>query len=65
MKTDKQPTRTCPKCGQTYTRVPALSREDDRTLICPDCGCREALASLGINREEQDRILGIIHEQYE
>jgi hypothetical protein len=30
-----------------------------------DCGCREALASLGINREEQDRILGIIHEQYE
>ena len=33
--------------------------------ICPDCGTREALESLGVGREEQDKILGIIHEKYE
>ena len=35
--------RTCPKCGRTYTERPALSRSDNNTLICPDCGTREAL----------------------
>ena len=55
--------RTCPKCGRTYTERPALSRYDN-TLICPDCGTREALDSMGISIEEQDKILGIIHEKY-
>lgn len=55
--------RTCPKCGRTYTERPALSRYDN-TLICPDCGTREALESMGISIEEQDKILGIIHEKY-
>ena len=27
----------CPLCGRTYHGVPALSREDNKTLICPDC----------------------------
>ena len=56
--------RTCPKCGRTYTARPALSRNDNETLICPDCGTREALDSMGISIEEQDKILGIIHEKY-
>ena len=56
--------RTCPKCGRTYTGRPALSRSDNETLICPDCGTREALESMGISIEEQDKILGIIHEKY-
>ena len=56
--------RTCPKCGRTYTERPALSRLDNETLICPDCGTREALDSMGISVEEQDKILGIIHEKY-
>lgn len=55
--------RTCPKCGRTYTVRPALSRYDN-TLICPDCGTREALESMGISVEEQDKILGIIHDKY-
>lgn len=55
---------TCPKCGRTYTERPALSRSDNETLICPDCGTREALDSMGISIEEQDKILGIIHEKY-
>lgn len=52
----------CPKCGKQYTGHPALSRADNQTLICPDCGTREALESLGVGTEEQDRILGIIHK---
>lgn len=56
--------RTCPKCGRNYTERPALSRLDNETLICPDCGTREALDSMGISIEEQDKILGIIHEKY-
>lgn len=56
--------RTCPKCGRTYTEHSALSRIDNNTLICPDCGTREALESMGISVEEQDKILGIIHDKY-
>ena len=61
----KQKQRICPKCGRTYTERPALSRSDNRTLICPDCGTREALESMGISTEEQDKILGIIHDKYD
>ena len=51
----------CPKCGQTYSEHPALSRQDNKTLICPDCGTREALATLGIEAKEQESILETIH----
>ena len=53
--------RTCPKCGQRYTEPPALSRSDNETLICPDCGTREALESIGISAEEQEKIIQTIH----
>ncbi|WP_276688920.1 hypothetical protein [Ruminococcus callidus] len=53
--------RICPKCGRTYTEHPALSRTDNKTLICPDCGIREALESMGISKEEQEKIISIIH----
>ncbi len=51
----------CPKCGKAYCGVPALSRTDNRTLICPDCGTREALESIGVDAEEQESILDSIH----
>lgn len=35
--------RTCPRCGRRYTAPPALSRTDNKTEICPDCGVQEAL----------------------
>ena len=44
-------TGICPKCGQEYTGHPALSRMDSETLICPECGTREALDTLGIPYE--------------
>ncbi len=56
--------RTCPKCGRVYTDRPAYSRVDG-SPICPDCGTREALESIGVSVEEQDKILGIIHEKYQ
>lgn len=39
----KKTERKCPICGKTYSDYPALSRKDNKTEICPDCGQREAL----------------------
>lgn len=33
----------CPKCNQKYTQYSAISREDNKTNICPACGIKEAL----------------------
>ena len=50
----------CPICGKNYIGYPALSRTDNKTLICPECGQRQALESIGItNKEEQDVIIGL------
>ena len=51
----------CPRCGKAYYGRPALSRTDNKTLICPDCGTREALESIGVDTAEQDKILETIH----
>ena len=61
MKNEASTERTCPKCGCVYTGVPALSRIDNKTLICPDCGIHEALEALEISLEEQEKIISIIH----
>lgn len=50
----------CPKCGRTYTERPAMAR-DNNGPICPDCGTREALESIGVGAEEQERIIATIH----
>lgn len=36
-------TKKCPKCGKTYNDRPALSRKDNKTEICPECGTMQAL----------------------
>ena len=33
----------CPKCGRSITDYPAISRRDNATEICSDCGTAEAL----------------------
>lgn len=53
--------RVCPRCGQEYRGRPAVSRTDGRTPICPDCGTRQALESIGVDEKEQDAILAAIH----
>lgn len=51
-------TRICPICGHKYTDVPALSRLDNTTLICPECGQRQALDTLGVHDvKSQNRII--------
>ena len=60
MKTNEMTINTCPKCGKEYKGRGALSRVDNLTVICPDCGTREALESIGISKEEQERIIASI-----
>lgn len=55
--------RTCPICGKTYHEYPSLSRTDDKTEICPDCGTRQALEAVGISAEKQEEILENIHQK--
>lgn len=40
---DNTTSKKCPICGKTYTDFPALSRRDNKTYICPDCGVDEAM----------------------
>lgn len=54
----------CPRCGQTYHGRPAVSRADNKTQLCPDCGTREALESIGVDVKEQEQILEAIHRCY-
>ena len=61
MKDRRMRTAVCPRCGNNYHGVPAVSRSDSQTRICPDCGTREALESLGVGTDEQERILETIH----
>ena len=54
--------KTCPICGKKYTGYPAVSRTDNKTEICPDCGYRQALTAAGIKPEVQEAILAQIHQ---
>lgn len=60
METRENLIKTCPLCGKTYKGHPAISRKDNSTPICPTCGTREALESMGISKEEQDKIINAI-----
>lgn len=33
----------CPICNRSYGGYPALSRKDNKTPICSECGIKEAL----------------------
>lgn len=61
MKSEIREPRICPKCGRSYTERSALSREDNKTLVCSDCATKEALQSIGVSAEEQEKIISIIH----
>lgn len=65
MKENANHTGICSKCGERYTGHPALSRLDGETAICPDCGTREALDTLGIPLDEQNRIIQAIHRSFQ
>ena len=54
--------KVCPYCSEPLTAHPALSRRDNKTLICPDCGTREALATIGMDIEDQEGVIAAIHQ---
>ena len=35
----------CPRCSKTVTDYPALSRTDNKTEICSQCGTDEAMTN--------------------
>ena len=41
----RQKRHKCLKCGKYYVGYPALSREDNKTEICPTCGTEEAMVA--------------------
>lgn len=38
--------KICPRCGREFERLLALSRTDNKTMICDECGTMEALEDL-------------------
>ena len=45
----------CPHCGEQMSKFPALSRRDNKTLICSDCGKLEALIDImNAYKEKED-----------
>lgn len=59
---DERIERTCPLCGAIYKERPAISRDDNKTLICPDCGTRQALKDMGVSKEDAEQIVNTIHK---
>ena len=53
--------RVCPICGKEYSEYPALSRRDNVTLVCPDCEIREAMASMGRDAAEGERVVQVVN----
>ena len=43
-------------------KVPMLGLVENMSyVVCPDCGTREALDSIGVKPEEQEQIIASIH----
>ena len=48
----KWTTNICPRCNRKINGYPALSRHDNKTYICSECGVSEAMEDyLGIKYE--------------
>ena len=49
--------KTCPRCKKTYTGYPAISRKDNKTEICSECGTAEALEDFNnyLKGQEKDK----------
>nr|DAZ69578.1 MAG TPA: zinc-ribbon domain protein [Caudoviricetes sp.] len=61
MQTNEIRVRVYPKCGKLFSERSAVSRVDNVTIVCSDCGIREALKSIGVDETEQEKILDTIH----
>lgn len=59
----------CPICGKMFSDPPALSRKDNKTQICPDCGTFEALEAYynatGWSNEDLEKAEETVREMME
>ena len=53
---DNTSVKKCPRCGMEYTQFPALSRRDNKTYICPDCGVAEAFEDFFGKKTESEEV---------
>lgn len=52
--------KICPKCGRKFERLLAVSRVDNKAMICDDCGTMEALDSVpqgSLTPQERTRLM--------
>lgn len=61
---ENKESRVCPKCKKVYTEPPALSRVDNETYICSECGLKEALADYGMSTAEQNAEVDRIRSEF-
>lgn len=47
--------KICPKCGKEIIGYPALSRKDNKTKICSNCGIKEALEIVATSQENKGK----------
>ena len=53
----------CPSCKKEFNNHPALSRKDNKTEICSECGLKEALdIALGHDAKLIQEIMNIVLE---
>lgn len=45
----------CPRCGRERS-LEALSRRDNKTMICSPCGRAERFIDIGISVSEEDKL---------
>ena len=62
MSEERDRIKTCPRCGQSYTCYPAVSR-NGLGDICPACGQREALEAMGMRAEKVEELVAEIQRK--
>lgn len=55
--------KICPVCGKKYSDYPALSRRDNKTEICPDCGIREAIEDFQSYKKLVEDEFGLVQKE--
>jgi len=53
----KKTNGVCPRCGESITGYPALSRRDNKTYICSKCGNEEAMMDFTISERNGLRVV--------
>ncbi len=45
--------KSCPVCGSCFTGIGAISRKDNKTEMCSNCGIKEAIEIFTEYRKEK------------